>query len=274
MFFSSNIKFLRKRRRHTQDDVATSLEMKRSTLSGYENGVALPSVSVLLAFSDYFGIAIDTLIRVDLTTIRESQISELERGNDVFVHGSRIRILATTVGPDNEENIELVPEKAKAGYAAGYADPEYISELPIFRLPFLDREKKYRTFQISGDSMLPIPSGSWVTVEFVADWNSIKNGTPCIILTVDDGIVFKVIENNLTENQQIKLISLNPLFQPYHLHARDIREIWKFTHVINDKFPEKGIDMESLFVSMEQMRGELRELRKEVIENGELTRDN
>ncbi|MDD4745720.1 MAG: LexA family transcriptional regulator [Salinivirgaceae bacterium] len=271
MFFSSNIKFLRKRQRHTQDDVATSLEMKRSTLSGYENGVALPSVSVLLAFSDYFGISIDTLIRVDLTPLRESQLFELERGNDVFVHGSRIRILATTVGSDNEENIELVPEKAKAGYAAGYADPEYISELPIFRLPFLDREKKYRTFQISGDSMLPIPDGSWVTGEFVVDWNSIKNGTPCIVLTVDDGIVFKIVENNLSENQQIRLISLNPLFEPYDLQVSNIREIWKFTHVINDKFPEKGIDMESLFVSMEQMRGELRELRKEVIGNGELT---
>jgi transcriptional regulator with XRE-family HTH domain len=264
MFFSSNIKFLRKRRQRTQDDVAVALNMKRSTLSGYENQVAQPSVEVLLAFSDYFGISIDTLIKVDLSTVRESQLSELERGNDIFVRGGRIRVLATTVGTDNEENIELVPEKAKAGYTSGYSDPEYISELPIFRLPFLDREKKYRTFQISGDSMLPIPSGSWVTGEFVADWSSIKNGTPCIVLTVDDGIVFKVVENNLVENQQIRLVSLNPLFEPYSIHASDVREIWKFTHVISDKFPEKGVDMESLFVSMEQMKTELKKLRMDL----------
>src|SRR5665811_594905 len=35
-----NIKLLRKRRGRTQDDIAFALNMKRSTLSGYENGVA------------------------------------------------------------------------------------------------------------------------------------------------------------------------------------------------------------------------------------------
>ena len=44
MFFSSNIKLLRKRRGRTQDEVAFTLQMKRPTLSGYENGVAQPGV--------------------------------------------------------------------------------------------------------------------------------------------------------------------------------------------------------------------------------------
>jgi hypothetical protein len=34
------------------------------------------------------------------------------------------------VTPDNRENIELVNEKAKAGYTTGYADPEFIGDLP------------------------------------------------------------------------------------------------------------------------------------------------
>jgi hypothetical protein len=33
------------------------------------------------------------------------------------VRGSQLRVLATTVDAQNEENIELVNEKAKAGYA-------------------------------------------------------------------------------------------------------------------------------------------------------------
>ncbi len=163
MFFSSNIKFLRKRRKRTQDDVAVSLDMKRSTLSGYENNVAQPGIAVLLAFSQYFNVAIDTLIKVDLKSLKESQLSQLENGFDVFIKGSGLRVLVSTVDSSNRENIELVPEKAKAGYTTGYADPEYVKELPVFQLPFLSAEKKYRTFQISGDSMLPVPSGSWVT---------------------------------------------------------------------------------------------------------------
>ena len=85
MFLSSNIKFLRKRMERTQDDVATSLDMKRSTLSGYENGIAQPAMEVLISFSNYFKIAIDTLIRVDLSTLPESQMRQLERGYDVFL---------------------------------------------------------------------------------------------------------------------------------------------------------------------------------------------
>lgn len=65
MYFSNNIKFLRKHRNRTQDDVAFALNMKRSTLSGYENEVSEPNIEALIAFSKYFGIAIDTLVKVD-----------------------------------------------------------------------------------------------------------------------------------------------------------------------------------------------------------------
>lgn len=65
MYFKSNIKLLRKRKNRTQDDVSNALEIKRSTLSGYENGVGNPSITALTEFSEYFGVAIDTLIKVD-----------------------------------------------------------------------------------------------------------------------------------------------------------------------------------------------------------------
>jgi len=157
MYFASNIKFLRKRRGRTQDDVAAALNLKRSTLSGYENGVAQPGIEILVTFSRYFNMSIDTMLKIDMTKLSESQLGELERGYDAYIRGSNLRVLTTTVDQENLENIELVPEKAKAGYTTGYADPEYIGELPRFRLPFLSGKRKYRTFQLKGDSMLPIP---------------------------------------------------------------------------------------------------------------------
>src|SRR5512133_3503860 len=97
MHFSTNIKLLRRRRGRTQDDVAFALNMKRSTLSGYENEVSQPTIPALLAFSKYFGVAIDTLVKVDLRTLTKSQLSQLERGGDVYLRGSNLRVLATTV---------------------------------------------------------------------------------------------------------------------------------------------------------------------------------
>ena len=148
MYFTSNIKFLRKRRGRTQDEVAVALNLKRSTLSGYENDVAQPGIDMLVSFSKYYNVSIDTLLKIDMTKLSESQLGELERGYDAYIKGSNLRVLTTTVGSDNIENIELVPEKAKAGYTTGYADPEYIEELPRFRLPFLSENRKYRTFQL------------------------------------------------------------------------------------------------------------------------------
>jgi len=262
MSFSKNIKLLRKRRRKTQDDIAHSLGIKRSTLSGYENEVAQPGIKALIAFSEYFNVAVDTLIKVDLSELSESQLSQLEKGYDVYMKGSELRILATTVNQDNEENIELVPEKAKAGYQRGFADPEFISELPTFQLPFLPKEKKYRTFQINGDSMLPIPEGAWITGEYVQDWFSIKDGTACIILTLNEGIVFKIIENTLKKDNTLIVHSLNPLYEKYQIPAEEIKEIWRFHHFISKELPEPEIPKAEILRKISNLQKEIAELKK------------
>lgn len=254
MYFSSNIKLMRKRRGRTQDDMAFALNMKRSTLSGYENGVAQPGIQQLTAYSDYFGISIDTLIKVDLSKLKESELRQLENGYDVFVKGSKLRVLTTTVDSANNENIELVPEKAKAGYTRGFADPEFVRELPVFNLPFLSPERKYRTFQISGDSMLPIPPGAWVTGEFVQDWSELKDGDACIILTLDEGIVFKIVENKIGNEGKIRLISLNTAYKPYDLQVMEIREIWKFVHYISGEMPTGGVSHTDLAHTLHELK--------------------
>ncbi len=259
--FSQNIKLLRKRKRFTQDEIAQSLSMKRSTLSGYENEVAHPNMQALVTLSDYFNVSIDTLIKVDLSKLADSQINQLERGYDVFIRGSKLRILTTTVGLDNEENIELVAEKAKAGYTSGFADPEYIKILPTFRLPFLSKQKKYRSFQISGDSMLPIPDGAYVTGEYVQNWNTIKDKGAYIILTLDDGVVFKVVENLIKKENKLRLHSLNSLYEPYELLISEIREIWRFVNYISSDMPEANEMRQDIAQSLDSLRREVKQMQ-------------
>lgn len=254
MYLSTNLKFLRKRKGLTQDDLASVFGIKRPTLNNYENQVAMPPIEILVRFSDYFRIAIDTLIRVDLTRLSQFQLKDLENGNDVFLRGGKLRVLASTVGTDNEENIELVPEKAKAGYLTGFADPEYIESLPLFRLPFLDKSRKYRTFQISGDSMWPIPDRAWVTGEFVRDWTTLKDDEACIILTLDEGISFKIIKNRIISQGALECISLNPMYQPYHLPVADIREIWRFVHYISPELPSERVEMDHMVRTLNEIR--------------------
>ncbi|HEY5576294.1 MAG TPA: LexA family transcriptional regulator [Clostridiaceae bacterium] len=264
MYFASNIKFLRKRRGRTQDDVAVALNLKRSTLSGYENGVAQPGIDVLVSFSRYFNLSIDTMLKISIPDLSESQLGELERGYDAYIKGSNLRVLATTVNSDNLENIELVPEKAKAGYATGYADPEFIGELPRFRLPFLSEKRKYRTFQLKGDSMIPIPEGSWVTGEFVQDWREIISGKAYVIFTINDGIVFKVVENNLSNDGKLILYSLNPIYEPYEVHISEVKEIWKFVHFISSELPDPVLPEKQLIQAVAAMKNDLERIKAKI----------
>jgi len=261
MYFHSNIRILRKRRNRTQDDVAFALGMKRSTLSGYENQVAQPGIDTLLRFSDYYRIAVDTLVRIDLSSLSESQLRQLELGEDVHLRGSKLRILASTVNSDNEDNIELVNEKAKAGYTRGFADPEFISELPVFNLPFLSRNNKYRTFQLNGDSMLPIPDKAWVTGAYLQDWHGIKTGEACVILTLDEGIVFKIVENLLEKEGKLVCYSLNPLYEPFDIAVGEIKEIWKFVHFISHELPEPLIPENQLVRTVASLKQDLNRLK-------------
>ena len=255
--FSSNIKLLRTRKKKTQNELALALNLKRTTINAIENSISQPTVTHLQAFSSYFGIAIDTLINVDLRQLSESQFTELQNGFDVFIRGSNIRVIATTVDQNNNDNIEFVNEKAKAGYINSFADPEYIGNLPVFQLPFLSKEKKYRAFSISGDSMLPIPDGSMVIGEFIQDFYNIKTNEAYILVTREEGIVFKLVENNLKNEKSLTLISLNPEFETYLMPIAEIREVWKFVCYLNTEIPEPETDIKKILKSVKELKSEL-----------------
>ncbi|MBP8824711.1 MAG: LexA family transcriptional regulator [Flavobacteriales bacterium] len=269
-FFGPNIKLLRGRRGRSQEETAIALDVKRSSWSGYENGSAEPSLDLLVRISGYFKVGLDKLLKDDLTLLSESQLGILERGGDVDLNGRRLRVLATTVDRGDRENIELVNHKAKAGYALGYADPEYISVLPTFQMPFLSRDRKYRTFQISGDSMPPVGEGSWVTGEYVQNWQTLRDGQPYIIITKEDGIVFKVVYNQLKSTGTLLLCSTNPAYQPYEVPISEVLEIWKFVHFISHELPEPNLSRDELSRSVLDLRKEVGQLRLVMEKQGRL----
>ncbi len=232
-----NLKLLRKRRKLSQEELASELSLTRSSYSGYENGVAEPNLDNLIKFSNFFNISLDKLIKVELNKFSEVEWDKIDKGIEADVEGKNVRIIALTVDNDNNDNIELISKKARAGYTTGYSDPEFISVLPTFNLPFLKKDRKYRTFPIKGDSMPPVSEGSYVVAEYLENWNTIKDGFPHIVVTLDDGIVFKNVYKRLNDNQSFQLCSTNPLYEPYEVHANDIVEIWKFVNYISSDMP-------------------------------------
>ena len=226
MYFAENLRFLRKRRNKSQVNLAVELDLARTTLSGYERNVQ-PPFKTLIKISDYFNISLDAFIKYKLDALSEFQFSQIEKGFDVDITGNRLRLLTISVDNEGEENIEMIPVKAQAGYKNSYGDLDFIASLPKFKLPFLPKNKTYRSFQIKGDSMLPIQEDSWVTCSYLENWEHIKNGKVCIVVTKDEGIVFKLVYNRLSEKKFL-LVSSNPEYSPYEISVSHILEIWQF----------------------------------------------
>jgi transcriptional regulator with XRE-family HTH domain len=226
MFFAENLRFLRKRRNKSQVALAAELEITRTTLSGYERSVQ-PPFKTLIKIAGYFNVSLDALIKYRLAALSEFQLSQIEKGFDVDITGNRLRLLTISVDSDGKENIEMVPVKAQAGYTNSYGDLDFIASLPKFRLPFLPENKTYRTFQIKGDSMLPVKEGAWVTCSYTDDWTQIKDGKACVVVTKDDGIVFKLLYKRLSEKRFL-LVSANREYSPYEIDVSQILEIWQF----------------------------------------------
>jgi transcriptional regulator with XRE-family HTH domain len=267
MIFNNNIKLLRQRRNRTQDVVANELSVSRSTVNSYENGsIKNPTLDALMMFSKYYKVSIDTLVKIDMAKLSDFQLSELERGHDVFVTGSRLRVIATTVDSQNRENIEVVPLKAKAGYKNGFADPEFIKKLPTFQLPILFNDRKYRMFQISGDSMLPIPDKSYVIAEYLENWYDIKDNEAYVLLTQEEGIVFKIVHNNLRKKKSLTLRSLNTTYQPYDLNVSEVREVWKFCNYLSTEIPESNFTKNELIDKLSKLELEVQSI-KQVVQN-------
>lgn len=226
MHLHSNIKFLRKKKGLTQEELAEKLMISRSKLAGYELTIT-PPLEVIVRIAEGFNLSIDILVKEDLTAYSEYKLRELLE-TDQFLRGRKLRILATTVDEQGRELIEVVSQRAKASYLAGFSDPEYIAELPRFALPFLPMDKKHRVFQVDGDSMLPIPDGAWIVCEYMDDWTAIRDGERYVIVTEQDGVTFKIAYNRIQSERKLLLCSANPIFVPFEVEAEQIREVWKY----------------------------------------------
>jgi transcriptional regulator with XRE-family HTH domain len=229
MHFAQNLKFLRKRRNKSQTGLSDELGLTRTTLAGYEKNVQ-PPFRVLIKISEYFNVSLDALIKYQLETLSEFQLSQIEKGFDVDITGNKLRLLTISVDKQGKENIEMVPVKAQAGYTNSYGDQDFIASLPKFKLPFLPENKTYRSFQIQGSSMLPVKEGSWVTCSYVENWTNLKNGKACIVVTRDDGIVFKLVYKRLQDGNFL-LVSSNREYTPYEIPVEQVVEIWQFETV-------------------------------------------
>lgn len=252
-YLASNISHLRKQKKLSQNAFAQDMEVPRSRISSYEESRSTPNIDFLIKLSDYFKIPIDILIRNNLATEKDVSFIELRNKRILF---------PITIDNQDEDLIEIIPAKAQAGYLSSYDDPEYIEQLKKIKLPFLP-VGLHRAFPIQGDSMLPMKDGSFVVGKMVEDLADVKSGRTYVIITLNDGIVYKRVENNLEKDNTLKLISDNTVYHPYNLHISEVIELWEFSCAINtQEYSQSELKLSSILTLFNELGIELEELKK------------
>ena len=213
------MRFLREKRGWSQKELAAKLDVKLGVVGSYEEFRAVPSISLAIKMAAVFNVELDLLVKEDLGKgeAKKPKSHRYKRGANV---------VTVTVDPSDKENIQVVSQKASAGYLNGYADPEYITELPKISVPNLTNGT-YRCFEITGDSMLPVKPKDLVIGKYVDDLTSFRNGSTYVLVTNNEGIVYKRVFGFLDENRLL-LMSDNRAYDPYILHVDDIMEAWEY----------------------------------------------
>jgi transcriptional regulator with XRE-family HTH domain len=243
-----NLKYLRKLRGWTQEEFANKLGIKRSLIGAYEEERADPRIDILEIISDIFKLTLDELLLKDLSNTGSSYLAK--RRQQKMMSADR-------------NVIHFVPVKAAAGYLAGYADTEFIDELNTFTLPMMSGGN-YRAFEIIGDSMLPTPSGSIIVGEKVDSLEDIKNNMAYIVVSRNEGIVYKrIVKNNKTKNK-LTLVSDNPQYQPYQVNADDVVELWQAQSVISKVSVQQRWDVNSLANLVNNLQDQVSTLKKKM----------
>jgi transcriptional regulator with XRE-family HTH domain len=243
-----NLKYLRKLRGWTQEEFANKLKIKRSLLGAYEEERADPRIEVLEIVSSIFKISLDELLLKDIANAKGG--TYLDRRRQMKLGG-------------NVAEIQFVPIKAAAGYLAGYADPEFIDELNTFTLPMM-AAGNYRAFEIVGDSMLPTPSGSVIVGEKVESLDDVKNSNTYIVVSRNEGIVYKrVMKSNRSKNK-VTLVSDNTVYEPYQVNSDDILELWQAQMIIQKANVQQRWDVNQLASLVNTLQDQVASMKKKL----------
>ncbi|WP_338811814.1 helix-turn-helix transcriptional regulator [Bernardetia sp. Wsw4-3y2] len=256
MFFSSNLRHLRRVHNLTQEALANHLGVSLKKIGSYEEERATPKLEPLLEIANFFSVTLEQFINQDLSIESESknapELPELKK----YAAAERLRVLSITQDRNENEYIELVRSDSEEDYIKGYSDIDFVAGLPKCQLPALPLNHTYRAFEIS-DSLLAAPTNSIVVGAFVADWNELKDNEPCIIVSENTGIIFRKIKNQITQNDTLLLEDTNGQFSSYSVLVEDIEEIWRFAAFISLDFPEVPTQVNQLRQTLQTLQSAL-----------------
>jgi len=89
--------------------------------------------------------------------------------------------------------------------------------------------------------MPPIDENYVVIGQFIEHFSHLKNGKRYVLLTQEDGLVFKRVFSEVTQNQRLILVSDNAEYAPYTVRIDTVLEAWEMKAFIGYATKESSL---------------------------------
>jgi transcriptional regulator with XRE-family HTH domain len=252
--WSGNLRILRKQQGLSQKELGLKVGVNASRIRDYELGICEPNLDLLLKLSETLGVNLNDFLTRQLNLINPVELSIAPP----LKNSSRVLVISES--DEGYENIVHVPIKARAGYLSGYQDPSFIETLSTYRLPGV-RAGTYRSFEIEGDSMLPLSPGTIIVGQYVESWREIRNNHTYILVTQQEGVVYKRVINKVKSKVQLVLLSDNPIYEPYAVHIDEVDEAWAYYCHLSNAGAQQKSNLEQLLKAVEELKLEVAALK-------------
>jgi transcriptional regulator with XRE-family HTH domain len=151
----------------------------------------------------------------------------------------------------------LVKANAIKDYLANCQKVDYLRSLPTISLPFINSERS-RAFEMGNDFPL---QNSIVVGNGISDWSEVKDGKFYVLLTAQQGVIYRRVYNQVKIKGALLLSSDNPTIPSFEISIKDVVEIWEVNSFISQQLPEPHISLERVKDLVDDLTHELDRLR-------------
>lgn len=153
--------------------------------------------------------------------------------------------------------ISYVKNSAVKEYLVNCQKVDYLRTLPTISLPFIVTEKN-RAFDMGSD--FPMQS-SIVVGTGISDWSDIHDGKFYVLLTHQQGVIYRRVYNQVKIKGTLLLSSDNTNIPSCEVAIKDVIEIWEVNSFISQQLPEPHISLERVKSLVDDLTIELDRLR-------------
>ena len=194
--FFEILKYLRKKKGLTQEQLANNCGISKSAVSMYENGKRIPDFETLELFADYFNVNLQYLIS-----------GESSKSNITVLDSSNLFNIPTY-------------NSVSAGFGA-LAVNEVVDYTPLY-IESKEEAKETICIKVKGDSMFPkIEDGDLIQVH---KQDSVDSGSVAVCLLDGDNGVVKKMEYKIGEDW-LELRSFNPMYPVMRFEGSDVQRV-------------------------------------------------